>query len=488
MTAFQVMLSFISATFLTLSLFYFLRILLVTRRIGKYFFFALSALGCAFFAFFELLLSRDLAAAQVLLFHRLKLASMLLFLPFLFACVYEIFFRSLRAPRVFMAISLLLALALPFPFLLQLPVRHVQVTLLGMRFDYHFATYGPGYWLLSLYITGAYGFSILKTLRAPLRWRDKGLALLAFIPAIAAGFNDFAVARGAHQGIRIAEYVIFLFLVVIFSVFFIEEQRDHRRLQRVNVELERQVGERTAQLQQANDDLSGAIEKLRLANLQKIELMEMAAQDLKNPLQAVLGNTELLLRHSGDGKRVRRQAEVIRASAERMLGLIDEMLESAALESGEIEMKPLGVDLAETVRSLAPGWGDAVDMESEGSCLVQADPLRLEEIVESLVANARRVSPPGRPVRVRVGVNGPWVRLEIEDEGPGMSPEEQGRIFDKFRRRDDRAAGGGLGLYIVKKLVELQGGGIGVQSEPGRGARFTVIFPRATERTCRGCQ
>lgn len=185
---------------------------------------------------------------------------------------------------------------------------------------------------------------------------------------------------------------------------------------------------------------------------------------------------------------MRRQAEVIRASAERMLGLIDEMLESAALESGEIEMKPLGVDLAETVRSLAPGWGDAVDMESEGSCLVQADPLRLEEIVESLVANARRVSPPGRPVRVRVGVNGPWVRLEIEDEGPGMSPEEQGRIFDKFRRRDDRAAGGGLGLYIVKKLVELQGGGIGVQSEPGRGARFTVIFPRATERTCRGCQ
>lgn len=484
MTAFQVLLSFISATFLTLGLFYFLRFLLVTRAVDKYFYFALSSFGCALFALFELFLSRDIAPGQALLFHRLKLAAMVLLTVFWFYCIYEIFFRSLRVPRVFLVLGILVALTIPFPFFLDLPVRHLRVLFLGIRFDYHFASHGPAYRLLSLFVVGTYGFSMLKALRAPLGRRDKWLAVTAFIPGLIAGVNDFAVGQGHYDGILVAEYVVFGYLIVIFITFFIEEQRKHRSLQRINAELERQVNERTGQLRQANDDLSAAVEQLRQANVHKVELMGLAAQDLKNPLQALLGNTELLLRHPEDGERTRKQVEVIRRSAERMLGLIDEMLESAAIESGEVEVRPQGVDLEALARRLAAAREQAIEVSGEGSCLVQADPMRLQEIVENLLDNALRVSPPGRPVRVQVGVNGPWVRLEVADEGPGLSPEERERIFDKFKRRDGRAAGGetaaSLGLYIVKKLVELQGGGIGVQSEPGRGAIFTVIFPRAT--------
>ncbi len=484
MTAFQVILSFISAIFLTLSLFYFLRFLLVTRAVDKYFYFALSSFGCALFALFELFLSRDIAPGQALLFHRLKLAAMVLLTVFWFYCIYEIFFHSLRVPRMFLVLGILVALTIPFPFFLDLPVRHLRVLFLGIRFDYHFASHGIAYRLLSLFVVGTYGFSLLKALRAPLGRRDKRLAVAAFIPGLVAGVNDFAVGQGHYDGILVAEYVVLGYLTVIFITFFIEEQRKHRSLQRINAELERQVNERTGQLRQANDDLSAAVKELRQANLHKVELLGLAAQELKNPLQAILGNTELLQRYPQDVARTRKQVEVIRRSAERMLGLIDEMLESATIEGGEIQIRPQSVDLEALARRLAAAREQAIEVSGEGSCLVQADPVRLQEIVDSLLDNALRVSPPGRPVRVQVGVNGPWVRLEVADEGPGLSPEERERIFDKFRRRDARAAGGqtaaGLGLYIVKKLVELQGGGIGVQSEPGRGATFTLIFPRAT--------
>jgi signal transduction histidine kinase len=235
---------------------------------------------------------------------------------------------------------------------------------------------------------------------------------------------------------------------------------------------------------------SAANEELRLANRQRSELVKLAAEGLKDPLQSILGNAELILRRPGDGERVRQQAEVIRGSSERMLELIDELLETSKLDRGKIQMQSRSVDLAALARQVAKRFQDKaqagrrIELSSEGSCLVQADEIRLQEIVENLVGHAASYSPAGQPVRVHVGVNGPWVRLEVRDEGPGMSPEEQERIFAKFRRRSARPTGGetasGLGLYVVKKLVEMQGGGIGVQSEPGRGTTFTVIFPRAS--------
>ncbi len=491
MTTFQVMLSFISAIFLTLSLFYFLRFLLVTRTVDRYFYFALSSFGCALFALFELLLSRDIAPGQVLLFHRLKLTAMILLMIFWFYCIYEIFFRSLRVPRIFLVLGLLVALTIPFPFFLDLPVRHLRVLFLGVRFDYHFASYGPAYRLLSLFVVGTYGFSLLKALRTPMRSSSKWLAVLAFIPGLVAGVNDFTVGQGYYDGILVAEYVVLVYLSVIFITFFFEEQRKHRSLQLVNAELERQVNERTVQLRQANAGLGAAIEELRLANRHRSELVELAAEGLKDPLQSILGYAELILRRPGDEERVRRQAEVIRGSSERTLELIDELLESSALDSGEVRMQSRSIDLAALAGQVAERFqGQAhvrerrIELSSEGSCLVQADETRLQEIVENLISHAASYSPADRPVRVRVGVNGPWVRLEVRDEGPGLSPEEQERIFAKFKRRSVRPAGAetatGLGLYIVKKLVEMQGGGIGVQSEPGQGTTFTVIFPRAS--------
>jgi len=489
MTEFQIILSYISAILLTISILYFLRFLLVTRAIDKFIYFALSTFGCASFSFFELLLSYPVTPAQTLLLHRLKLASLVFASIFWLFCTYEIFFPRSRVPRIFMLFGILVALAIPFPFFLHLPSRHLQLVFLGIRFDYRFASYAPGYTLLSLFIFGTYSFSVLKTLLSSLGWRSKGLALLCFIPNLVAGINDFAVGRGLHSGILLAEFIVFFYLFVTLNVFFIEEQHNHYRLQRVNIELEQLVGERTTELQRANRGLSGVNEELRLANLHKTELMGIAAHDLKNPLQTILGCAELIMNEAGGNEHLRKQSDLVRRASERMLGLINKLLVSTALESGEIKLQPQRVNLAALARLVAEGCqeeaaakGQRILLSVDDDGLFMADEGRLQEIVENLLSNAVKYSPPGKTIRVRVGSDGQRVRLEVRDEGPGLSAEEQGKLFERFQRLGPKPTGGetstGLGLYIVKKLVELQGGSIGVDSEPGRGSTFSVSFPQ----------
>lgn len=490
MTAFQVILSFISAIFLTLSLVYFLRYLLFERQGGRFLYFAVSALGCCLFAFFELCLTYDADPGMALVFHRLKMAAMIMAMTFWFYCIYDIYFHSVRAPRVFLAGGLLVALAIPFPCFLHLPVRHLQVMFLGIRFDYRFAAYGPAHWLMPLLVMGTYGFSVVKGLLSPLRWRDKALVVLAFFPGIIAGVNDFAVGRGDRSGILLAEFVVFGYLIAILVAFSREERRAFGRLQRINAELERQVNERTGQLRRMNAELNAANEELRLANQLKIELMGVAAQDLKNPLQAVQGYAELIQRHPDDGERVRQHAGVIQHSAQRMLAQIDQLLETTAWENGDARAHSRRVDLvalvrrvAEKCRAAVEASGKRLEVAGEGDGPVKGDETRLQEIIENLIAGAAHATPAGRAVHLRVDVNGPYVRLEVEDEGPGLNREEQERVFEKTTRPAPRTPGAeaaaGLGPYMVKKLIELQGGGIGVQSPPGKGSLFTVIFPRA---------
>jgi len=491
MTTFQVMLSFISAFFLTISIYYFLRFLLVTRTVDKFFYFALSTLGCGLYAIFELLLSYPITDGRALLYHRLRLASLLVVMVFWFYCTYEIFFPRSRVPKVIMLFGILVALTIPFPFFLHLPVRHLQVTALGIRFDYRFASFGPGYTFLSLFVFGTYGFSIVKSLLAPLKRLNKMLALLAFFPVIIAGVNDFTVGRGMRNGVLVAEYMVFSYLIATFTIFFIEEQRNHRRLHRVNVELERMVGERTGELQRANANLSCAVEELQRADRQKTELMGIAAHDLKNPLQAILGQSEFIMRIASENQRIMKQSEVIHRSSERMLALINELLESSAVESGRIELHSRRLDLAAVARLVTEGSqaeaaakGQEIQVSCADGCHIMADEERLQEIVENLVSNAVKYSPPGKTIRVRATCAGGRARLEVEDQGPGLSAEEQDRLFEKFQRLGPQPTGDevstGLGLYIARKLTHMMGGEIGVASEPGRGSTFAVSFPRAT--------
>jgi signal transduction histidine kinase len=143
------------------------------------------------------------------------------------------------------------------------------------------------------------------------------------------------------------------------------------------------------------------------------------------------------------------------------------------------------VDVTHTIHDLLQRLGGSLPVERvrvEGRApRACADPAALERVLVNLVTNALKYSPESEPVAIRVESHDDTVAVRVSDRGPGLNPEEQRRIFDRFYRhaRDARSEGLGLGLYITRMLVEQMGGSIHVESAPGRGSAFTVTLPAA---------
>jgi len=210
------------------------------------------------------------------------------------------------------------------------------------------------------------------------------------------------------------------------------------------------------------------------------------SHELRSPLHVILGYADMLTegRHEPAfiGTRVR-------ASALELMQLVDNTLAAARLDTGKLRLQPsefrladLVADLRESVRALpeasrgVPVRWEPVD---DGSP-VRLDRLRMKEIVHNLVSNALKFTERGEVV-VRIAREQAQVRVDVRDTGPGIPPHARQRVFEMFERLETpgapRVAGVGLGLYIVKGLVQMMGGTIALSSEPGRGTCFTVRLP-----------
>ena len=226
-------------------------------------------------------------------------------------------------------------------------------------------------------------------------------------------------------------------------------------------------------------------ERARLEQL-KTEFVATASHELRSPLTSIKGFVELLERGNGLADQEREFVQIIRVSTDRLVELVDDLLDLARIEAGQVEIAPRPTDLVEvvqdTVRLMGPRLRDkrqhlSVDAPL-GLPLVLADPVRLGEIVNNLLTNAHTYTPEGGHVSVRVSSEGGLIALQIADDGPGIDPLEVDRVFDRFYRGATRGDGGtGLGLSIVKSLVDAHGGTIEVQSAPGHGTTFTVHLP-----------
>jgi two-component system OmpR family sensor kinase len=213
-----------------------------------------------------------------------------------------------------------------------------------------------------------------------------------------------------------------------------------------------------------------------------------AAHELRTPLTSIRGYAELFRR--GANTRPDDLAKTmlrIEEGAARMGVLVDDLLLLARLDQGRpVEREP--VDLTrltaaavDDLRVIAPDR--PVVFESNGAVIVNGDGDRLRQVVANLLENARTHTPATSPVEVRVGVAGDDALIEVQDHGPGMSPDEAGRAFERFWRADPSRArtsgGAGLGLAIVAAITEAHGGRAEVQTEPGAGATFRIWIPRA---------
>jgi signal transduction histidine kinase len=245
-------------------------------------------------------------------------------------------------------------------------------------------------------------------------------------------------------------------------------------------------------MRQALEELAASNEKLVHLNNEKNEFLGIAAHDLKNPVTTIIGYAELL-QMMGDPAQNSRLASNIISAGSRMRDLIKDLLDANAIEEGRFASKLECCELADLIaqcvehnQSGATRKTIAITVAAEGPLAIRADRSASIQILDNLVSNAIKFSPPGSTVQITARKEFGFGRVSVTDQGPGISEEDQKKLFRKFTRLSARPTAGessnGLGLSIVKRLAESMSGNISCTSALGQGATFTLRLPQWEER------
>ena len=314
-----------------------------------------------------------------------------------------------------------------------------------------------------------------------------------------------------------------------------------RELRRSNAKIQSQLELLDAQAQKitsANKDLEHRNEALAALNQEKNEILGIVAHDLKNPIGAIRGLAELIENGSVEKEQLEQVAEQIVKSSNRIMDLVTNLLDINRLEQGGFQMNPCAVDIMPIVEGCIVQYQEIAVSKNivlqysnnATSSIVFGDEQAIMQVFDNLISNALKYSPLGKKVFVRIlsqsslseegraslamshwsndktnvpMTNTPitndrvtnshailsdlssitYLRLEVQDEGPGISEDDMKKLFGKFARLSARPTGGehstGLGLSIVKKMVEVMNGRVWCESELGKGATFIVELPAA---------
>ena len=242
-----------------------------------------------------------------------------------------------------------------------------------------------------------------------------------------------------------------------------------------------------------NDELRRLYEALETTSEHKSEFLANMSHELRTPLNAILGFSQVLReRMFGDlNEKQEEYVEDILASGYHLLALINDVLDLSKVEAGQLELDIAPFSLQEAlergivmVRERATDGIVRVDLAPVADVdVVTGDERRVRQIIFNLLANAVKFTPEGGIVGVSVAqVNGE-VRVSVADTGPGIEPDDHERIFEEFRQAEagiEQREGTGLGLALSKRLVELHGGRIWVESKIGEGSTFVFTLPTGT--------
>ncbi len=266
----------------------------------------------------------------------------------------------------------------------------------------------------------------------------------------------------------------------------VENARLYRDALRVDQELE----EKNERLMAQQQELIEKTQELEAASQAKSEFLAHMSHELRTPLNVIIGFSELMLDGvPGEINKEQRQClDDTLSSGKHLLDLINDILDLSTIESGKIKLRLADVvltDILEGLRRtmtpiLAPRKQSLDIVVEKGLPLVHADRAKVKQVILNLLANATRFTPDGGKLKIEAVRKGGWCHVSVVDNGIGMKKEDQERIFEPFRQLDNpltrEKGGAGLGLAVARQIIEKHGGKIWVESEYGKGSRFSFTL------------
>ncbi|MFM8322174.1 MAG: response regulator [Chloroflexota bacterium] len=308
---------------------------------------------------------------------------------------------------------------------------------------------------------------------------------MAFVPLLAQGQVFAAIVVGCEFDLT-AGHVRLLKAIADIGASAMQRSALHEKTVHYAEELEQRVAERTAELTAANHEL-------QRAHRAKNEFLANMSHELRTPLNGILGISEVMLEHIYGplNEKQEKSLQLIESSGQHLLGLINDVLDLSKVEAGKIDLNHELVDVEEIcqaslvfVKQSAMKKAIRVQFERHPAARkITADPKRLKQVLVNLLSNAVKFTPNGGRVALTVTPDEGYTALQftVIDNGIGISDENQARLFKPFEQIDSslnrQQDGTGLGLALVKRLVDLHGGAIQVTSQVGQGSSFSVSLP-----------
>ena len=276
-----------------------------------------------------------------------------------------------------------------------------------------------------------------------------------------------------------------------------ELRTQHQHVAHLNAELEQKVIDRTnallltlEQLEKRKDELALALQAEQRMGEMKSRFVSMASHEFRTPLTAVLSSADLIEEFPGGHQQTQRLKYVdhIRTSVKHLNNILEEFLSVGRIEEGKIEAKPANLNLGNLVRDTVADvqsllkTGQTIDWQVKCPISVRLDASLLRKILMNLLSNALKYSGEETVITIRAGCVPKELTVTIQDQGIGISKEDQAHLFEQFFRAPSviTEPGTGLGLYIIAKYLELMRGTIDLQSAPGQGTTVTIILPLTT--------
>jgi signal transduction histidine kinase/DNA-binding response OmpR family regulator len=287
-------------------------------------------------------------------------------------------------------------------------------------------------------------------------------------------------------------------LIDAFNEMLTQIQQNEKALRKAHDGLEQRVLERTAELEAAKKEVEEfsrsilrAKEEVERGSKFKDQFLSTMSHELRTPLNAVLGFSDLLAdeRYGPLNEKQQRYVSHIHTGGKHLLSLISDILDLSKIEAGRMELAIESLRIATTLgevvsvmQPLAEKKSQVLTKQADSGLLVRADSTRLRQVLLNLVGNAIKFTPNGGRIELAAYMAQDKVRVEVRDNGPGIPPEEQQRIFEAFyrlRETGKKTEGTGLGLAITHRLVELHGGELSLESQVDQGSCFYFSLPVA---------